>query len=329
MVDSKKCLVIAAPAFNEDRILPIFLQELENILSSRAKVGDIFVDFTQYSIKVMIVNDGSTDNTLTVLCDYKGSIDLEIVDLARNFGHVAACMACVDLVDCDALVLMDSDLQDDPYAIAQFIAAWEAGCDVVYAVRTSRKEAGLVKIGFAAYYRLMNLIANIKIPLDAGNFSLMDRKVLEYIKKIPLRNRYLPGLRAYVGFNQVGLPVPRRERHDRKSRVGLKGLFRLACNGIFSFSYLPIRLFNILGFCSLLLSILIAFFALWSKLIMGSAVASWTSQIISVSFFGGVNIIGLGVIGEYVARIHDQIKGYPSYIVRNILKPNSKKVGHG
>jgi dolichol-phosphate mannosyltransferase len=324
-----KTIAIAAPAYNEAKILPIFLRELEDILNSQVKVGDVFVDFTQYSVKVLIINDGSTDETLTVLCDYQGNLNLEIIDLARNFGHIAACMACVDLVDCDALILMDSDLQDNPNAIAQFIAAWEAGWDVVYAIRTSRKEAKIAKLGFVIYYRLLNLITNIQIPLDAGNFSLMDRKILEHIKKIPLRNRYLPGLRAYVGFRQTGVPVPRRERHDKKSRIGLRGLFRLAFTGIFSFSYLPIRLFNILGFFSILISIVLSIYALWSKIVVGIPIISWASQIISISFFGGLNILGLGIIGEYVARIHDQVKGYPSYIVRSILKPNTKRTDHG
>jgi dolichol-phosphate mannosyltransferase len=278
---------------------------------------------------VLIVNDGSTDETLGVLRGYKGALDLEIVDLARNFGHVAACMACIDLVDCDALVLMDSDLQDDPKAIAQFIAAWEAGYDVVYAVRTSRKEAGLYKMAFTAFYRLLNLITDIRMPPDAGNFSLMDRKVLGHIKIIPLRNRYLPGLRAYVGFKQIGVPVPRRERHDKKSRVGLKGLFRLAFNGIFSFSYLPIRLFNILGFFSLLVSISLSFYALWHKLVASGTPLAWASQIISISFFGGINILGFGIIGEYVARIYDQTKGYPPYVVRKVLKPNPEEKNCG
>jgi dolichol-phosphate mannosyltransferase len=224
---------------------------------------------------------------------------------------------------------MDSDLQDDPNAIAQFIAMWEAGYGLVYAVRTSRKEAGLLKIAFSAYYRLLNLITNIKMPTDAGNFSLMDKKILEHIKKIPLRNRYLPGLRAYMGFKQTGVSVPRRERHDKKSRVGLKGLFNLAFNGIFSFSYLPIRLFNVLGVFSLLIAMSLSFFALWSKLVSDGIVVAWASQIISIAFFGGINILGLGIIGEYVARIHDQIKGYPPYIVRDILKPNAKRTGRG
>jgi dolichol-phosphate mannosyltransferase len=324
-MEQKKTITIAAPAFNEAKILPVFLHELESILSSQMNVGDIVVDFTKYTIKVMIINDGSTDATLATLCDYKGSLDLEIIDLSRNFGHVAACMACIDLVDADALVLMDSDLQDDPHAIAQFIATWESGYDVVYAVRTNRKETGLSKICFIAYYRILNLITNIKIPLDAGNFSLMDRKILTHIKNIPLRHRYLPGLRAYIGFKQTGVPVPRRERYDKKSRVRLKGLFSLAFNGIFSFSYFPIRLFNVLGALSLIVSLLLTCYALWDKLVAGSSVAAWASQIISISFFGGINILGLGIIGEYIARIHDQIKGYPPYVVRSVLKPNKPR----
>ncbi|MDR0467065.1 MAG: glycosyltransferase family 2 protein [Deltaproteobacteria bacterium] len=328
-MENKKTIAVAAPAYNEAKALPAFLDELEDILCSRVQTGDIVIDFTKYIIKVVIVNDGSTDDTLAVLCNYHGGLDLEIIDLARNFGHVSACMACIDLVDCDALILMDSDLQDDPKAIVQFIAAWEAGWDVVYAVRAARKETGLAKMGFVAYYRLLNMITNIKMPLDAGNFSLMDGKVLKHIKRIPQRNSYLPGIRAYMGFNQTGVSVPRRERHDKHSRVGLKGLFSLAFNGIFSFSYLPIRLFNILGILSLLAAILLSLYALWSKFIVEDSVVAWASQIISISFFGGINILGLGIIGEYVARIHDQLKGFPPYVVRNILKSNMKRLDCG
>lgn len=324
-MDHKKTIVIAAPAFNEADILPTFLRELETVLSSKQKVGDVFVDFAEYSIKAVLINDGSTDKTLDVLYGYKGNLTIEIIDLSRNFGHTAACMACIDFADCDALILMDSDLQDDPNAIAQFIAAWESGYDVAYAIRSSRKETQLLQFAFFAYYRLLNLITNINIPLDAGNFSLISRNVLEHIKKIPLRNRYLPGLRAYVGFKQIGIAVPRRERPDKRSRVGVKGLLRLACNGIFSFSYLPIRLFNLIGLFSLVISFSLSVYALWHKIFTGEAATAWASQIISVSFFGGINILGLGIIGEYVARIHDQIKGYPPYVVRRILQPKEKK----
>lgn len=324
----RKKIVIAAPVFNEEKILLEFLQELETLFV-RQEEGQREIDFTRYAIKLLIVNDGSKDNSLEILREYKGALDLEVINFSRNFGHTAACMACIDYADCDALVLMDSDLQDDPKAIIRFIRAWEDGNDVVYAVRSSRRENFFLKTAFYSYYRLLNLITNIDIPLDAGNFSLISRPVIEQIKSIPLRNRYLPGLRAYVGFKQTGIPVPRRERPDKKSHVGFKGLFRLAFNGIFSFSYLPIRLFNLLGCLSLLISFLLTLYALWHKLFSSETTIAWASQIISISFFGGINILGLGIIGEYIARIYDQIKGYPPYVVRDTIRPRSKEERDG
>jgi dolichol-phosphate mannosyltransferase len=320
---TKKNITIAAPAYNEEKAISVFLKEIEDVLFySQNDQYARLID--RYSFSVLIVNDGSTDGTLSTLMNYKGRLDLKIADMSRNYGHIAACSACLDLMEGDAMILMDSDMQDDPAILPEFILKWEEGYDVVYAVRTARKEAGVYKYLFNSFYRILNALTNIRIPLNAGNFSLMDRKIVDQMRKIPLRSRYLPGIRAYVGFQQTGVPVPRRGRHDKKSRVGLKGLFRLAFTGIFSFSYVPIRLFNILGALSLAVSCCLALYALWGKLIGQTAAVAWASQIITISFFGGVNILGLGIIGEYVARIYDQIKGYPSYIINDIIVPDNK-----
>jgi len=313
---AKKKITIAAPAYNEAGVLPSFLEEIEKVLFQRTERGEALAD--RYVFSILIVNDGSTDDTLSVLMRYEGGLVLRVVDMSRNYGHIAACTACLDYMDGDALILMDSDLQDDPAAIVDFIAQWEQGYDVVYAMRTNREETRIYKMLFTAFYHILNFFVDVKIPLNAGNFSLMDKRIVEHIKSIPLRNRYLPGVRAYIGFRQTGVPVPRRGRHDRKSRVGIKGLFRLAFTGIFSFSYVPIRLFNILGGLSLTISFCLMLYALWGKLIGHTAVTAWASQIITVSFFGGINILGLGIIGEYIARIYDQIRGYPVYIVNDI-----------
>lgn len=305
-MSNKKTITIAAPVFNEEKIIREFISEIETILLPYC---------SRYNFNFLLINDGSSDGTLEILHGISSRFEIRVISFTRNFGHPAACWACLCHAEGDALVLMDSDLQDDPQAIPLFIEKWEKGFDVVYAVRKSRKESSAKRFLFSSFYRLFQYISEIDAPLDSGNFSLMDRKVVDRIKNIPQKNRYLAGMRAYVGFRQTGIPVHRRIRHDNVSRVGMKGLFRLAFNAFFSFSYLPIRVFNIFGGIALVISVFIAGYALTAKLLLGTSIQAWTSQIITTAFFGGINLLGIGVVGEYVARIYDQVKGYPEYMI--------------
>ncbi len=301
-------LSIVAPVYNEAAIVEQFVDELRRCrptLKSMAR------------FEIVLVDDGSTDGSAEQLDALAARYpdEIEVLHLARNFGHIAAVAAGLDHACGDAVILMDSDLQDDPAALAGMVEKWREGYAVVYAVRSSRQESPLRRLAFRAFYRLVRLLSDTPIPLDAGNFSLMDRRVVDVIRSLPERNRYLPGIRAWVGFRQVGLPVPRRPRPDRASRVGWRGLWKLSMNAVFSFSYVPLAVFRFIGATSIVLSAAVMAFVLYHKLFTHLAVPAWASQMVAISFFGGINIFGIGILGEYVARIYDEIKGRPLYVV--------------
>jgi len=307
-IAAQPLLSVIAPVYNEADIVEQFADELLRTLNGlNASVRH----------EILFVNDGSTDASgekLEELCaSYPAKI--KVIHLARNFGHDAAVCAGLDVATGDAVILMDSDLQDDPVGIGKFLEKWFEGYDVVYAVRSSRQEPALLRGIFRLFYRILGLLANIPIPADAGNYALMDRRVVDSLVACKERNRYLPGLRSWVGFRQIGVPVPRRARYDKRSRVGLRGLWRLAMNAIFSFSYVPILLFRIVGLLSLAISLGLILLVLYHKFFTGLAVVAWASQLVAIAFFGGINLLGISVLGEYVARIYDEVRGRPIYII--------------
>ena len=210
---------------------------------------------------------------------------------------------------------MDTDLQDDPHCIGAFFEKWRSGYDVVYAVRTQRKEGLFKRSLFFAFYRVLNLVANTPIPRDAGNFGLVDRCVVDHLTRLGEYDRFFPGLRHWVGFRQIGVPVERGSRHDARPRVSLWGLFRLAKTAVFSFSAAPLWLFYAVAAGSLVVCGGFTLFTLYHKLITGLAIPGWTSTIVVASFFGALNALGIGLLGEYVVRIYDQVRGRPSFIV--------------
>ena len=244
---------------------------------------------------------------------------MKVVHLSRNFGHAMAVCAGLDQADADAVILMDSDLQDDPAAFTAFLAKWREGYDVVYAIRSERQEGFLKRLAFRTFYRILSWIAEIELPRDAGNYSLMDRGVIGALHAFSERNLYFPGLRAWAGFRQTGVPVSRRSRHDSKPRVGLRGLWKLSMNAIFSFSYVLLFLFRAIGLLAMLLALLILLFMLYNKYFADKALSGWSSQIIITTFFAGINLLGIGVVGEYVARIYDEVKARPRYIVARVV----------
>jgi dolichol-phosphate mannosyltransferase len=302
---------VVAPVYNEVEGLKRLVEEIRRGLQGADWPGPR---------EIILVNDGSTDGSGQLLDAlarrYPGEI--RVIHLSRNFGHGPAVEAGLERASGQVVILMDSDLQDDPAAFKAMVAKWREGFGVVYAQRTTRKESAIARLAFWGFYRLISYISNTRLPLDAGNFALMDRCVVDHLCKLPEQNRYLPGLRAWVGYKQIGIPVPRRERYDNSTRVGYRGLWKLAMNGIFSFSYMPIFLFRAVGLGVILLSAFLICFALYHKCITGKAVAAWASQLSSTAFFSGINLLGIGVIGEYVARIYDEVKRRPRYIVERV-----------
>ncbi len=314
---------IVAPVYNEVEFLEKFVTEIIKVLTN--------LDILE-STEIILVNDGSNDGSGEKIDELVSKHPGLIfgIHLARNFGAPSAITAGIFHSSGDAVIIMDSDGQDDPIALEKFIKLWSEGYDVVYAIRKSRKEGWLFRLFAWLFYRILSISSQIPLPLDAGNYSLIDRKVIEVLKQCPERNRYLPGLRSWVGFKQTGVEIERRARYDKKNRVGFRGLWTLAMNAFFSFSYVPIFLFRIAGLISLLLCVGLIFFALYHKLFTGLAVTAWASQLITTSFFGGINLLGISLLGEYIARIYDEVKQRPIYVCARIsgfenkTKTNSK-----
>lgn len=308
---------VVLPVYNEARVL----RELAARVSAACRA--LACDY-----EIVFVNDGSSDDSGELL-DELAAHDpaLRTLRLSRNFGHQAAVQAGLCEARGDAIVLMDSDLQDTPEAIGDFVHAWEQGWDVVYAIRTKRKES-LVKCGlFAVFYKLLRRIADTSIPLDAGNFGLIDARVRDAIVSLPERDRYYAGLRAWVGFRQKGIVVERQARYDDHPRVTMRGLFRLAATAIFSFSALPVRFFYLVALTSLAVCLAMCVFTLYHKLITGLAIPGWASELIMVSLFGTLNALGIGVLGEYVIRIYDQVRGRPVYVTDRVADHEASAPG--
>jgi dolichol-phosphate mannosyltransferase len=302
---------VVAPFYNEVKNIKTFVEELENEF---ARIG--FADRHE----MILVNDGSTDGSdrelERIITDHPNKI--KVIHLSRNFGHASALYAGLENACGEAIILMDSDLQDDPRCFDLFLQKWREGYDVVYSKRSSRQENALLRFLFWLFYRILLIMSDIYIPPDAGNFALMDKRVVNILLSLPEKNIYIPGLRAWVGFKQIGISVPRRLRYDNFPRTNLKAKWKLAFNAIFSFSFLPLFIFRVFGFLALIVSLLLASFTLYHKLITGLAVKAWASNLITITFFGGLNLFGIGIIGEYISRIYDEVRGRPKYIVDRI-----------
>jgi len=297
------------PVYNEARVLDELLRRVAAALTA-----------TGADWEVIFVDDGSTDESPGVLDRLAAQQPrARVLHLSRNFGHQAAVQAGLAQAAGDAVVLMDSDLQDAPEVISRFLSQWQAGYDVVYAVRSSRQERLWKRCLFAGFHRLLSATATPRIPADAGNFSLIDRRVVCEIVSLAERDRYLPGLRSWVGFKQIGIEVRRDARYDARPRVSIRGLWRLAKTAIFSFSSLPLAVFNLIGYSSLAVFAGLGGYSLYCRLFTGLAVPGWTSNVLAASFFGAINALGISMLGEYVTRIYDQVRGRPLYVVARAI----------
>lgn len=303
-------LSVVVPLYNEAAVLDELVQR---VTAALRPLGTRF--------EVILVNDGSRDGSADLADTLAGRYpEVAVVHLSRNFGHQAAVQAGLCHARGDAVIVMDADLQDDPAALPGFIADWEQGWDVVYAIRAERKEGPLKRLLFSAFYRFLRGVANTRMPLDAGNFGLVDRRVCELITALPESDRYYSGLRAWVGFRQKGVAVERQSRYDGRPRVSTRGLFRLAQTAIFSFSSFPLRFFYFVSFVSMVVCVGVSAFALYHHFFTGLAIPGWTSYLVTVSFFGALNALGISVLGEYVIRIYDQVRQRPTFVVARTVK---------
>jgi len=299
-------LSVAIPVHNEETVLPELLQRLRSTLDKLPGGPH----------EVVFVDDGSTDRSFEMLAA-AAQQDPRILalSLSRNFGHQVAITAALDHVTGDATVVMDGDLQDVPEEIPRFVERYGEGFDVVYAKRVRRKEPWPLRLCYYVFYRMMAGLSDSRLPLDSGDFGLMSRRVVEQLRRMPEHHRYLRGLRSWVGFRQTGLEVERAERHSGKSKYSLTRLLKLAFDGIFAFSIVPIRVASLFGAVVMFLSFLFALYALYAKLFLHQSPQGFTALIVAVTFLSGIVIFFLGVIGEYVGRIYEEIKARPHYVI--------------
>jgi glycosyltransferase involved in cell wall biosynthesis len=303
-------LSVTIPVLNEEQVLPELLR----------RVGAVLDAIPGGPHELLLVDDGSTDRTREMLVDASHDDPrIRAIFLSRNFGHQAAITAGLDHVTGDLIVAMDGDLQDMPEDIPRFIEAQQQGYDVVYAVRTLRKEGLLLRACYFVFYRVMTRFSRVKVPPDAGDFALITRRVLEAMKSAPERNRYLRGLRAWAGFRQVAFPVERAERAGGRSKYSYRALIKLALDGLFAFSTMPIRAAMLVGACSVFAAMLYAIWVVIEKIVFNRAPAGFAAIILIVTFLGGMNLFFLGVIGEYVGRVYEEVKARPMYVVERMV----------
>jgi dolichol-phosphate mannosyltransferase len=304
---------VAVPVFNEEQVVPQLLQ----------RVGAVLDRLPGGPHELLFVDDGSSDRTLELLeAAAREDPRIRVVVLSRNFGHQAAFSAALAHVEGEAVVLMDGDLQDAPEAIPDFVQQFEQGFEVVYARRIRRKENVLLRACYAISYRLIASLSNITLPLDAGDFALLSRRVVDALNALPERQRYLRGLRTWIGFRQIGIDVERHERWAGRSKYSLRQLAQLAFDGLLAFSVAPLRAAAVLGALGVALSVLFALYAVYDKLTSGSP-QGFTALLVAVTFLSGIQLFFMGVIGEYVGRIYEETKGRPTFIVARVIEGRS------
>ena len=300
-------------------VIPVFNEE-ENLHPLHARLTKTLTE-QGLDYEIVFVDDGSHDRSPDILHQLEQEDRrVVVVEFARNFGHQVAISAGLEHSRGRAVCIMDADLQDPPEVLHLFLAKWREGWEVVYAVRTERKEWWGKRLAYAGFYRLLQRVANIEIPLDAGDFCVMDRKVVDLLVRMPERNRFVRGIRSWVGFKQVGVPYERQARHAGVPKYTFRKLLYLALDGLVSFSHMPLRVITLLGFTVSLLSFLVALFYLIMKLTIGVGVAGFTTLVVSIFFLAGIQLMTIGVIGEYIGRISDEVKHRPLYVARRVTR---------
>lgn len=314
-----KTVTIIVPCYNEESNIDLLYDRLKKLTDS----------LSSYDFQILLVNDGSKDNTLSKMQElHETDKSVSYLSLSRNFGKENAMLAGLDYAEGDAVILMDADLQDPPELIPQMLAEWEKGYDDVYARRRSRAgETWLKKATAHWYYRILRKFADIDIPADVGDFRLLDRQAVDALCSLRERQRYTKGLFSWIGYNKKELPFDRDPRAAGNSKMNFFKLFGLAVDGITSFSVAPLRLASVLGLIISTVAFLYLLFVIIKTLLFGDPVAGYPSMISIILFMGGIQLIVLGIIGEYVGRIFNEAKGRPEYLVNeyNGKKISSKK----
>ncbi len=304
---SQKKISIVTPVLNEESVLSEFYNRVRKVL----ELNSVFFE-------IIFVNDGSTDKTPSILLNlHNKDSRVKIISFSRNFGHASAISAGLNFASGDATIVMDADLQDPPEVLESFIKKWKEGYHIVNGIKTKRKENFIKRFCYWFFYRLLSGVSSLKIPLDAGAFCLMDRRVVDIVNSLPERNRFLTGLRTWTGFRYYNLEFERADRFAGKTKYSLKKLFRLAADGIFSFSYVPLRLTAVLGFVIASISLIAILIVVYLRLFAHTLpVSGFASTIIVILFLGGMQLMTIGLLGEYIARIYDEVKRRPLYVIK-------------
>lgn len=300
-------LSIIIPVYNEEAVLPELHRRLTSVAQSLA-----------VTYELVFVNDGSQDRSIELLHDLaRRDPSVRVIDFARNFGHQVAITAGMDHAQGEAVVVIDADLQDPPELIGAMLEKWEEGYDVVYAVRERREgDTAFKRFTAALFYRLLRRITNVEIPLDTGDFRLMSRRAIDAMKLFRERNRFVRGLVSWIGFRQTGVTFVRAERYAGETKYPLSKMVRFALDAIVSFSFLPLQMATYLGFIVSGISFLGILWVVYLRLFTQETITGWASLMVMLLFLGGVQLITIGVIGEYIGRIYDEVKRRPLYLIQ-------------
>lgn len=302
---------IIVPLYNEEKVFQQLVERLTNVINA-----------TEFSCEVILVNDGSIDKTPELIEEIcKKDIRYTGILLSRNHGHQLAVTAgLANVRGRKGAMIIDGDLQDPPELVNEFYKLLVSGYDVIYAIRKNRKESFFKKAAYSIYYRLQKKISNFNIPIDSGDFSMLSRRVVDNMNGMPEQSRYLRGMRAWVGFKQYGYEYNRDERQAGETKYSWGKLFELAFNGIFNFSDFPVRIITRLGFFTIVFSLIYFAYNIYRKIYYNDVPQGFTATILAIILFSGVQLISLGLIGEYVLRIYNQVRNRPLFVIDKIIQ---------
>ena len=307
---------IIVPLYNEQAVF-------DNLIERLVKV----IDTTLFSCEVILIDDGSTDKTSLLVEEIcKKDSRFTGILLSRNHGHQLAVSAgLANVRGLKGAMIIDGDLQDPPELVNEFYELLVNGYDVIYAIRKNRKESFLKKVAYSTYYRLQKKISSFNIPIDSGDFSMLSRRVVDNMNNMPEQSRYLRGMRAWVGYKQIGYEYDRDERQAGETKYSWKKLFELAFNGIFNFSDFPVKFITRTGFITVVFSLIYFGFNIYRKLFYNDVPQGFTATILAIILFSGVQLISLGLIGEYVLRIYNQVRNRPLFIIEKLIQEGKEK----
>jgi glycosyltransferase involved in cell wall biosynthesis len=305
----KELISIVVPMYFEEEVAQECYNRITAVMNSN-----------HYNYELVFVNDGSTDRTLEILEQLAMNDNrVKVISFARNFGHQIAVTAGIDYAKGDAIVIIDADLQDPPEVIPELVNKWLEGFDVVYAKRKKRKGETWFKLLTAKYfYKFLNYMSDIDIPKDTGDFRLIDRKVAAVFRKMTEKNRFVRGMFSWIGFSQTYIEYERDERFAGETKYPFKKMIKFASDGIIAFSSKPLKLVMTLGTASVLVSIIVLLYSILTRLFGHEVQPGWASIMVAITFFSGIQLLGLGIVGQYIARIYDESKNRPIYIVKDV-----------